>query len=87
MRFYKTLTFPILCALSLVFGSCVVFAQKGKMNLALRNVARHLCRPCTFFTDEPSFYFPASLRHAEGVFLLVELNARKPFAELSGSIF
>ena len=37
------------------FGSCVVFVQKGKINLALRNVARHLCRPCIFFTDEPRF--------------------------------
>jgi len=31
------------------FGSSVVFVQKGKINLALRNVAQHLCRTCIFY--------------------------------------
>jgi len=44
-------------------GSCVVFVQKGKMNLALRNVGRHLCHPCTFFTDEPQYFVGECFGH------------------------
>jgi len=34
---------------------CSIYA-KGQDKSALRNAARHLCRPGTFFTDEPNHF-------------------------------
>ena len=37
-------------------GSCITSVKKGKLNLALRSVARHLCRICALSTNEPESF-------------------------------